>query len=49
LSSPPWRVGSFALFSSWTSSEGSRYDLEREYRLEHVRRKWTPVSPPDVL
>jgi isoquinoline 1-oxidoreductase alpha subunit len=33
LDSPPWRVSSFGLYSSWRSSEGSRYDLEREYRL----------------
>ncbi len=33
LSSPPWRVTWFGLYSSWRSSEGSRYDLEREYPL----------------
>ena len=33
LSSPPWRAGWFGLYSSWTSSEGSRYDLERTYSL----------------
>jgi 2'-5' RNA ligase len=33
LSSPPWRASSFGLFSSWSSSEGSRYDLERTYPL----------------
>jgi 2'-5' RNA ligase len=33
LKSPPFRVDRFGLYSSWLSSEGSRYDLEREYRL----------------
>jgi 2'-5' RNA ligase len=33
LSSPSWRVGGFALYSSWRSTEGSRYDLERDYPL----------------
>jgi 2'-5' RNA ligase len=33
LQSPPWRATSFGLYSSWSSSEGSRYDLEREYPL----------------
>ena len=33
LASPPWRVTWFGLYSSWRSSEGSRYDLEREYPL----------------
>ena len=34
LKSPPFRVDRFGLYSSWLSSEGSRYDLEREYRLD---------------
>lgn len=33
LASPPWRVGGFGLYSSWRSTEGSRYDLERDYPL----------------
>jgi 2'-5' RNA ligase len=33
LKSPPIRAASFGLYSSWQSSEGSRYDLEREYAL----------------
>lgn len=33
LSSPSWRATWFGLYSSWRSSEGSRYDLEREYPL----------------
>lgn len=33
LRSPPFRVDRFGLYSSWTSPEGSRYELEREYRL----------------
>ena len=33
LSSPSWRAGAFGLYSSWRSTEGSRYDLEREYLL----------------
>jgi len=33
LHSPPWRATWFGLYSSWRSSEGSRYDLEREYPL----------------
>jgi 2'-5' RNA ligase len=33
LKSPAFRVGSFGLYSSWLSSEGSRYELEREYLL----------------
>jgi 2'-5' RNA ligase len=33
LASPPWRVAWFGLYSSWSSTDGSRYDLEREYRL----------------
>ncbi len=33
LKSPPFRVTWFGLYSSWSSSEGSRYDLEREYPL----------------
>ena len=33
LASPPWRATWFGLYSSWTSSEGSRYELERTYPL----------------
>jgi 2'-5' RNA ligase len=33
LSSEPWRVGWFGLYSSWRTAEGSRYELEREYPL----------------
>jgi 2'-5' RNA ligase len=33
LKSPPFRVTWFGLYSSWTTNEGSRYDLEREYAL----------------
>ncbi len=33
LKSPPFRVDRFGLYSSWLSSEGSRYELEREYLL----------------
>jgi 2'-5' RNA ligase len=33
LKSPPIRAHAFGLYSSWPSSEGSRYDLEREYAL----------------
>ncbi len=33
LKSPPFDVDRFGLYSSWLSSEGSRYELEREYRL----------------
>ena len=33
LKSPPFRVDRLGLYSSWLSSDGSRYDLEREYRL----------------
>jgi 2'-5' RNA ligase len=33
LHSPPFRVASFGLYSSWTSPEGSQYQLEREYPL----------------
>ena len=33
LKSPPFRVDRFGLYSSWLTNEGSRYDLEREYRL----------------
>ena len=33
LHSPPWRVSAFALYSSWRSLEGSRYELERTYPL----------------
>ena len=33
LRSPTFRIDRFGLYSSWTSSHGSRYELEREYRL----------------
>ena len=33
LRSPPFRVDGFGLYSSWPTTEGSRYDLEREYSL----------------
>ena len=33
LKSPAFRVDGFGLYSSWPTAEGSRYDLEREYRL----------------
>ena len=33
LSSPPWRVRMFGLYSSWRSHDGSRYELERTYPL----------------
>jgi len=33
LKSPPFRVSSFALYSSWLGHEGSVYRLERSYRL----------------
>ena len=33
LHSPPFRVDTFGLYSSWLSDDGSSYDLEREYRL----------------
>jgi 2'-5' RNA ligase len=33
LQSPPFRVTWFGLYSSWPTSEGSRYQLEREYPL----------------
>ena len=33
LKSPPFPVTWFGLYSSWPTSEGSRYELEREYPL----------------
>jgi 2'-5' RNA ligase len=33
LRSPPFRVASFGLYSSWLSHDGSTYRLEREYPL----------------
>lgn len=33
LKSPPFRATSFGLYSSWRTTEGSRYRLEREYPL----------------
>ena len=33
LKSPAWRAETFGLYSSWLSDDGSRYELEREYRL----------------
>ncbi|WP_297507694.1 RNA 2',3'-cyclic phosphodiesterase [uncultured Caulobacter sp.] len=34
LRSPPFRVDRFGLYSSWQTSEGSAYRLEREYLLD---------------
>lgn len=36
LKSPTFQISSFGLYSSWQSSQGSRYRLEREYELESV-------------
>ena len=33
LQSPPFQIDRFGLYSSWPTSEGSRYELEREYAL----------------
>jgi 2'-5' RNA ligase len=33
LASPSWKATWFGLYSSWGSSDGSRYDLERSYIL----------------
>ena len=33
LRSPPFRADWFGLYSSWSSPDGNRYDLEREYPL----------------
>jgi 2'-5' RNA ligase len=33
IHSPPFTVGSFGLYSSWQTDEGSRYRLERSYPL----------------
>jgi 2'-5' RNA ligase len=33
LKSPPFAVDRFGLYSSHRTSEGSRYRLEREYRI----------------
>ena len=33
LKSPPFRVTWFGLYSSWPTSEGSRYELEQDYPL----------------
>ena len=33
LKSPPFAVDRFGLYSSWLASDGSRYELEREYLL----------------
>jgi len=33
LKSPAFSVGAFGLYSSWQTSEGSRYELEQMYRL----------------
>ena len=33
LRSPPWRAQHFHLSSSWSGPDGSRYDVERTYRL----------------
>jgi 2'-5' RNA ligase len=42
LKSPPFPITSFGLYSSWLSSEGSRYRLEREYPLSLTH---PPQSP----
>lgn len=34
LRSPPFRVDSFGLYSSWRTHEGSAYRLEQTYRLD---------------
>ena len=34
LKSPAFRVDRFGLYSSWLANDGSRYDLERDYRLD---------------
>jgi len=33
LKSPAFTVGSFGLYSSWPTSEGTRYEVEQVYRL----------------
>ncbi len=33
LRSPPWRATQFHLYSSWSSPDGARYDIERTYPL----------------
>lgn len=33
LTSPPFPVEAFGLYSSWSTAEGSRYELERRYSL----------------
>ena len=33
IRSPPWRARAFGLYSSWRSSDGSRYELEQSYPL----------------
>ena len=33
LKSPPWRADHFALYSSWSTPDGSQYEVERVYRL----------------
>jgi 2'-5' RNA ligase len=33
LRSPPFRAARFGLYSSWPTSEGSRYELEQDYPL----------------
>ena len=33
LQSPPWRADRFALYSSWSGPDGSRYEEERSYPL----------------
>ena len=37
LKSPPFRVSSFGLYSSWNTDRGSVYRLERSYALSPVR------------
>ena len=53
LKSPAFRADWFGLYSSWTSPQGSRYDLEREYPLfglippaleRHVERALAAVA-----
>lgn len=38
--SPPFRVTWFGLYSSWSSPDGNRYDLEREYPLTSPSPSW---------
>ena len=36
LRSPPFTVSAFGLYSSWLTQAGSRYRLERRYRLNET-------------